>query len=50
MESVIPKEKKQDDVIDIPLLASTARERIGYNTQKPEALSSSSLKLRCVYV
>ena len=33
-----PKGKLQGDVVDIPTLASTDGERIGYPTQKPEAL------------
>ena len=33
-----PKGKLQGDVIEIPILAATAKERIGYPTQKPEAL------------
>ena len=33
-----PKGKLQGDVIDIPTLAATDGERIGYPTQKPEAL------------
>ena len=33
-----PQGKKQNDVIEIPLLASTHSERVGYDTQKPEAL------------
>ena len=32
------KGKKINDVIDIPILASTDSERIGYKTQKPESL------------
>lgn len=35
-----PKEfgKRMNDIISIPLLAATAKERLGYPTQKPEAL------------
>ena len=33
-----PKGKKINDVIDIPVLSATSGERIGYPTQKPEAL------------
>lgn len=33
-----PKGKLQGDVIDVPTLAATDGERIGYPTQKPEAL------------
>ena len=33
-----PKGKALDDVWDIPIIAAVAKERIGYPTQKPEAL------------
>ena len=39
-----PKGKLQDDVIDVPVLASTSKERLGYPTQKPLALLEILLK------
>ena len=39
-----PKGKLQGDVIDVPVLASTSKERLGYPTQKPLALLEILLK------
>lgn len=33
-----PKGKRSNDIISVPVLASTAKERLGYPTQKPEKL------------
>lgn len=38
IEDIIEKGKAIDDVWDIPMIVSTSRERMGYPTQKPEAL------------
>ena len=39
-----PKGKLQGDVIDVPVLASTSKERLGYPTQKPLALLEMLIK------
>ena len=39
-----PKGKQQNDVIDIPLLPSTSKERTGYPTQKPRGLLEKIIK------
>ena len=39
-----PKGKLQGDVIEIPSLASTSKERLGYRTQKPIALYEQIVK------
>ena len=39
-----PKGKLQGDVIEIPVLASTSKERLGYPTQKPRALYERMIK------
>lgn len=36
--------KKQNDIVDIPVMASTSSERINYPTQKPEALLEKVIK------
>jgi len=38
IEDIIEKGKAIDDVWDIPIIVSTSSERMGYPTQKPEAL------------
>ncbi len=38
IEDIIKKGKAIDDVWDIPMILSTSKERLGYPTQKPEAL------------
>jgi SAM-dependent methyltransferase len=39
-----PEGKRINDVIDIPVMASTSSERLGYPTQKPEALLERIIK------
>ena len=39
-----PRGKRINDIITTPVLASTAKERLGYPTQKPEALLERILK------
>ena len=40
IDDIIKKGKAVDTVWDIPMIVSTSSERIGYPTQKPEALLS----------
>ena len=42
-----PKGKKQNDIIDVPLLASTSKERTDYSTQKPLALLERIIEASC---
>ena len=44
IEDIIKKGKAIDDVWDIPIILSTAKERLGYPTQKPEALLEQIIK------
>ncbi len=39
-----PEGKAMDDVWDIPIIAATSKERVGYPTQKPEALLERIIK------
>ena len=39
-----PEGKRINDVIDVPVMASTSSERLGYPTQKPEALLERIIK------
>ncbi|OWP53660.1 Modification methylase MjaV [Candidatus Micrarchaeum sp.] len=39
--------KRINDVIEMPILASTNKERVGYDTQKPEALIELLLRTSC---
>lgn len=44
IEDIISKGKAIDDVWDIPFVGSTSEERLGYPTQKPEALMERIIK------
>ncbi|MCU0393415.1 MAG: site-specific DNA-methyltransferase [Thermoflexibacter sp.] len=44
IDEIIEKGKAIDDVWDIPFITSTSKERLGYPTQKPEALLERIIK------
>jgi len=44
IEDIIKKGKALDDVWDIPMIVSTSKERLGYETQKPLALLERIIK------
>ena len=44
IDDIIAKGKPIDDVWDLPFISSTSKERIGYPTQKPEALLERIIK------
>jgi adenine specific DNA methylase Mod len=44
IDDIIRKGKAIDDVWDIPMIVSTSKERLGYPTQKPEALLERIIK------
>jgi len=44
IKDIIKKGKAIDDVWDIPMILSTSKERLGYPTQKPEALLERIIK------